>query len=341
MIRLLVVDDDENLCRPVQRFFQKRDFLVDTAHTGTEAITHVRKNKPHLLFLDIGLPDMSGLDVLEEIKKIDETIKVIMITAYGNMENIERARSLGVNEYLTKPFSIDYLQREGVAKVQRQLFEELRKEHKKELQLRRLFQQYVPSHVVNEALEKKKHVIGGSKQKITVLLCDIKDSSKLTRKYEPEKVVRLLNEYFQTMAEPIYDNHGIVDKFLGDGVMGLFGAASADLYDAQNAITAARDMLESLKDFNKRNSSRYGEIVVRIAINTGEVIAGNIGCDKKIDYTVIGDAVNIAARIEESCKIYPNSILISESTFKEVKNLEAEELGYILPRRPDIKIYKL
>ncbi|GEM_PF-3482734 len=342
MIKLLVVDDDKNLCRPIKKFFQRKKYSVETVHSGKKALECIEKTRPHLVFLDIGLPDISGLKVLEKIKEIDKTIKVIMITAYDSMDKIKQARKLGISEYINKPFSINYLQKEGVAKVQRQLFEELRREHRKELEIRKLFQQYVPHYVVKEIIEKRNNMLQGAQKNVTVLICDIRDSSQLTKKFPPEEVVEILNDYFTTMVKPIYANKGIVDKFLGDGIMGLFGAPVSDKNNAKHAVNAARAMIKKLKRFNNKNKKRYGELVVGIAINTGDVVAGNIGCDQKIEYTVIGDAVNIAAKIESCCKPHPNSILLSSSTYSRVKkDVKAEKLGKIIPRRKNIDIYKL
>ncbi|MFW6134258.1 MAG: response regulator [Elusimicrobiota bacterium] len=342
MINLLIVDDDKSLCVPIKKFFEDNNYKVDMVHDGRSALKYIENKRPHLVFLDIGLPDISGIEVLKKIKEIDETIKVIMITAYEGNEKMREAKKLGASEYIRKPFELEYLREEGLKKVQRQLFEELRKEHEKEFKIRNVFQRYVPENVVNEVLNKSDKIIGGKKVNAAVLMSDIRNFSDLTNRLNPEKVVSMLNSYFQEMVKSIYNNGGIVDKFIGDGIMSVFGVPVSKSNYVKDSVSAAIEMVEKLKEFNKENKKKYGEVTVGIGINTGEVIAGNIGCEEKIEYTVIGDVVNIATKIENLTKKHPNGILISESTYNEVSDfIEAENLGNILPKREKEVVYKV
>ncbi len=342
MIKILIVDDDINLCKPMKKFFEQKNYDVNMVHNGTDALSFIRSNRPHLVFLDVGLPDMSGLDVLKSIHEMKDTIKVIMITAYDSEEKMMQARELGVSEYIKKPFTLDYLEEEGLMKVQRQLFEELRRKHEREYLIRTMFQKYVPEYVVNEVLDNSKEIFTSKKVKVTVLLSDIRNSCNLAMEMMPEEVVTLLNSYFSEMTKPIYKNGGIVDKFIGDAIMGVFGVPASSGRDAKNAVIAAWEIIRQLDIFNMKNKGKYEEVVVGIGISTGEVVAGNIGCEEKIEYTVIGDAVNITSRIEELTKEHPNGILISETTYNEVKDIvEVEELGKILPDRKNESIYKI
>ncbi|MFC2061170.1 response regulator [Elusimicrobiota bacterium] len=341
MIKLLIVDDEVSICKPIKQFFDSKNYEVAMVHRGEDALKYIEKERPHLVFLDIGLPDASGLDILREIKDFDKTIKVIMITAYGNEEMIKQAKTLGVSEYIKKPFTLDYLQEEGMMKVQRELFEELREQHEKEYRIRKMFQKYVPADMVSRVLNDSEKIFTGKRVKATILMCDIRNSTALTRKLSPEDVVNLLNDYFREMSVPIYSNGGIVDKYIGDAIMGVFGVPSSKDDDAKNAVKTAWVLMERLAEFNKKNREKYGELVIGIGINTGEVVAGNIGFEEKMDYTVIGDVVHKTSEIEEISKAYPNGILISESTLKEVEDIvEVENLGVILYEREEV-IYRV
>jgi len=128
LIKLLVVEDEMNMREFLRDFFERQDYEVYTASTGEEALNLIRNSRPHLVFLDIGLPGISGIDVLARIKEIDSTIKVIMVTAVHEKQKIEEANRLGASDYVIKPFTFEYMQKVALGKVHAQLFEDLRKE---------------------------------------------------------------------------------------------------------------------------------------------------------------------------------------------------------------------
>ena len=126
ILRLLIVDDDETLCRHLKTFFERQKYKVETAHTGAEALELAQTFHPHLMFLDIGLPGISGIDVLRQVKEKDPSIRVIMITGQTEDELMRKARLLGADDYVTKPFTLEYLSGEVLDKLHKQLFIELR-----------------------------------------------------------------------------------------------------------------------------------------------------------------------------------------------------------------------
>jgi putative two-component system response regulator len=128
LIKLLVVEDEPNMRGFLKDFFEKQNYEVYAASNGEDALELIRNSRPHLVFLDIGLPGMSGIDVLAHMKKFDNTIKVIMVTAIHDKQKIEEATRLGASDYVIKPFSFDYLKNVALGKVHTQLFEDLRKE---------------------------------------------------------------------------------------------------------------------------------------------------------------------------------------------------------------------
>ncbi len=126
MVKLLIADDEQKICRLLETFFSERGFNVLLAHDGKAALSCIREERPHLVFLDLHMPGVSGLDLLREAKTVDETMKVIVITAIEDDETIERAKLLGASDYVIKPFSLDYLKEEVLAKVSTSLYEDLR-----------------------------------------------------------------------------------------------------------------------------------------------------------------------------------------------------------------------
>lgn len=162
--------------------------------------------------------------------------------------------------------------------------------------------------------------LGGSNQKVTIMFADIRGFTSLSEKMPPEKIVELLNEYFTRVTDIIFDCGGTLDKYIGDAVMAVFGAPISKGNDAVNAVKAATEIQRFLVEMNRDAAARqWPEIKVGIGINTGIVTAGNIGSPKRIDYTVIGDSVNIASRLMSNAK--PGQVIVSMDTAAE---LEAE-----------------
>jgi putative two-component system response regulator len=127
MVKLLVADDEQKICRLLERFFVERGFQVLLAHDGKTALACIRRERPHLVFLDLHMPGLNGLDILREAKEVDETIKIIVITAVEDAETIQKVQALGAADYVIKPFSLEYLQEEVLAKVSSSLYEDLRR----------------------------------------------------------------------------------------------------------------------------------------------------------------------------------------------------------------------
>lgn len=182
------------------------------------------------------------------------------------------------------------------------------------------FKKYVSENIVDELLKTDQSIeLGGGKNKVCILFCDIRGFTSMSEKMNPEDVVSLLNNYFQEMIEVVFKNNGTLDKIIGDELMVLYGVPIESENDPQKAVDTAKEMFIKLEEFNKVNSSKgYPEIKVGIGINYGEVISGNIGSDRQMNYTVIGDNVNLAARLCSHAK--PNQIVISKSVFEKLED---------------------
>jgi adenylate cyclase len=159
--------------------------------------------------------------------------------------------------------------------------------------------------------------LGGVNQKVSVMFADIRGFTPLSERMAPEKIVEILNEYFTRVTDVIFDNGGTLDKYIGDAVMGVFGAPISKGNDALNAVKAAAELQRLVVEMNRDARARdWPELQVGIGINTGVVTAGNIGSPRRIDYTVIGDNVNMASRLMS--KAEGSQIIVSESTAKEI-----------------------
>jgi len=198
-----------------------------------------------------------------------------------------------------------------------QYFHEGREKRK----MKKLFGQYVSKDVYEQLVANPGLArLGGQRREMTVLFSDIRGFTSVSEKGEPEEIVHMLNEYFTRMVEIVFHHRGTVDKFVGDMVMALFGAPLDDPDHAEHAVEAALDMMDELHKLNvKWNSEGRPSLDIGVGINTGPMIAGNIGSDQIMSYTVIGDAVNLGSRLESLNKQYSAHIIISDATRSHLK----------------------
>ena len=175
-------------------------------------------------------------------------------------------------------------------------------------------------------------IMGGKQSVGTVLFSDVRSFTTITEELGAQGTVKLLNEYFTIMVDCITDEGGMLDKFIGDAMMCIFGTPVPHDDDPDRAVRAAIRMMTDLKVFNdKRSSEGKMPIDHGMGINTDSIVSGNIGSPKRMDYTVIGDGVNLAARIESACKQYGAHILISEFTYKAVKaTYRTRQVDYVI-----------
>ena len=214
--------------------------------------------------------------------------------------------------------------------------------------LKRAFQQYVPHDVVQQiADDPKALVFGGERRHLTVLFTDLRDFTSYSEEHEPEEVVEILREYLTAMVDIIFKHGGTVDKFIGDSIMGIFGAPIYYPDHAARACRAAFEMAEQLRVLQARwRAEEKTPLRMGIGVSTGEVVVGNLGSEQRFDYTVIGDAVNLGARLESANKDFPtqNNIIISDSTYGEAKDiLEVNPLGAVAVKgkRDAVPMYEL
>ena len=217
---------------------------------------------------------------------------------------------------------------------------------KRELKIRNIFQKYVPKDVIERFFQNPEGMLIGENRTLAILFSDIRSFTTISEKLPPDELVNSLNRYFQTMVEIIMDRHkGIVDKYIGDAIMALFGAPVMHEDDALASVMAGLEMRDALDVFNeKQKAAGFPEFHTGVGINFGEVTVGNIGTEKKMDYTVIGDNVNLASRLEGLTKYYHQGIIISESLHDRVKDTVAcrlLDLVTVKGKTQGVKIYSV
>ena len=191
---------------------------------------------------------------------------------------------------------------------------------KKEERIRHIFQKYVPNNVIERFFASPEKMLVGDNRKLSILFSDIRSFTTISEGMAPDDLVNSLNRYFSGQVDIIYNRKGIVDKYLGDAIMAFWGAPEKYEDDALQSVLSGLEMLDSVEYFNeKQREIGKCEFHIGIGLNYGEVTVGNIGSERKMDYTVIGDAVNLASRMEGLTKTYHSEILISESLFDELE----------------------
>ncbi|MBC7795255.1 MAG: FHA domain-containing protein [Pyrinomonadaceae bacterium] len=214
-------------------------------------------------------------------------------------------------------FSVDDLQLLSAIAAQTAIAVETIKAHErlsKEEVARANYSRFMPEYVVKQILEQPDAFkLGGTIQNVTVLFADIRGFTRMSEREKPQKILSLLNRYFSEMTEIIFEHGGTLDKYIGDGLMALFGAPTATAKDAENAVRAAVTMQRRLIDLNEDlHANGFEKIGIGIGLHTGEAIVGYMGSEKRSEYTAIGDTVNLAARLESNA--LAGQILLSEAT---------------------------
>ena len=322
---VLAVDDNEDNLFVLKRPIKKEGYSLLTAMSGPEAINILETHKVDVILLDWMMPVVSGIEVMRQIKKHPEwrLIPIIMVTAKASLEDVREGLREGASDYMAKPFdSAELLARIGSSMRERFLTMEL-VESNKRLEasgefIKNAFGRFVSDEVVESALASPSGLdLGGDKRKVTILMSDLCGFTSISEYLPPEKVVEMLNRYFEVMINIIGKYRGTICDFVGDGMMVLFGAPIIGEDDSRRALLCAIEMQQAMPGINK-NASQVGlpEIEMAIGINTGEVVAGNMGSAERVKYSVVGNTVNLTARIESFAS--GGQVLISNATLNDI-----------------------
>jgi adenylate cyclase len=203
---------------------------------------------------------------------------------------------------------------------------------------------YVTRQIAEQLLKDRESLkLGGQRSRVAVLFSDIRNFTTLSERFDAEEVVTMLNEYFSLMIDPIFKYEGTLDKFIGDAIMAVFGAPVSHDDDAERAVRAAIEMRTALRHYNRLRAQRGEEpIETGIGIALGDAISGNIGSEQRMDYTVIGDTVNVASRLEGLSKNYETKVLVNEGIHNAVKDrIPCLDLGlaHVKGKEGDVHVY--
>jgi adenylate cyclase len=328
--RVLVVDDDRLNRKLLTRSLEQAGHAVRTADNGREALDLLRDDPPDVVLLDIVMPELDGVSVLEQMKADASLnhVPVIMISAVDEIESVVRCIEQGAEDYLQKPFDPVLLRARINAGLAKKRLHDLERER-----VRSVFSRFVPEHVVEDVLERTDDDLrlGGSRDVGTVMFTDIRRFTAFSEATHPQRVIELLNEYFGEMIDAIFEHDGTLVGYQGDGLLAVFGAPIALDDHADRALAAAREMLEvRLPRFNSwMREQRFSEgFEMGIGLNSGPFMSGNVGSARRLEYTIHGDTVNTAARLEAMTKSARRSILLAESTVRALSR-PSDDLDFV------------
>ena len=313
--KILVVDDVPGNIKMLKAVLVE-DYRLLIATHGPGALEIALAQRPDLILLDVVMPEMDGFEVCQRLKAQEETrdIPVIFVTARQEETDETKGFELGAVDYITKPISPPVV----LARVRTQVrLRALNRSLEYSNQfIRKTFGRYMSDEVVESILSTPEGLrLGGEKKEVTVMMTDLRGFTALGEALGPEEVISMLNLYLKAMTEIILKHKGTIIEFLGDGILALFGAPITREDDADRAVACVLEMQLAMPGVNAKNREEgYPEVMMGCGVTTGQVVAGNIGSDLRSKYGVVGNAINLAARIESFT--VGGQILISESTMQ-------------------------
>lgn len=319
MAKILVADDEADLEMLIkQKFRQKireQQYEFYFAVNGNDALNKLQQFPDiDIVLSDINMPEMDGLTLLSKLNETNPLVKAVIVSAYGDMDNIRTAMNRGAFDFITKPINFEDLS-VTVEKTIKQVAQN--RETLKAIKENNILRMYVDETVLKfmSSREFESSIMVNETVDATVLFIDICSFTSISESASADTVVKLLNNYFDVMVKEIIAQGGYIDKFIGDAIMAVF-RGNYHLDRAIDASLAVREKINQLPAFSDTISFVPK---VSMGLNTGEMISGNIGSAslRRLDYTVIGDTVNTAQRLQSAAA--PGQILISAPAYELVK----------------------
>lgn len=321
LAKILVVDDDEIQRSILKKIAENEGCQLRLTDKAGEARRLAREWKPDIILLDIYLPDGNGIELLNELRENEnhQNTIIILMSADRSEQTIVSGLLRKANEFISKPIPVVEL----VLKMQNLLElkrarEELELLNSRLLQEKQLFSRYFSNDVVERIVNGDLHSkLEGEMLEASVLFFDIRNFTTLSESLQPNQVADFLNRIFSDIMDVIFANGGSVNKMMGDAILATFGCPETSPNDARNALNCALAIEDIVHLFNEgRPGFIKNDIECGTGIATGQLFAGNVGSYRRMEYTVIGDVVNVAARLQELTKKATVRIIIDGRTLE-------------------------
>ena len=340
--KILAVDDEpdfEFLIR--QRFrreIREEEFAFRFAHHGGEALSAL-DDEPDidLMLLDINMPVMDGLTLLNELNERQSAVRAIIVSAYGDMANLRTAMNRGAFDFVTKPVDLGDLEitvRKAMANIAKaREMERLRKAAER---ARNNLARYFSPNVV-ELLAAQDEPLGiVRRETVAVLFADIVGFTGMAETMAPEAVLALLRAFHARMTAQIFAHGGTVDKYIGDAIVAVFGVPTASENDAANALACAEKMIDALEDWNEdRERAGQPRLAMGVGVNYGPAVLGDVGSEYSLSFTVIGDTVNTAARLQTLTRTLGTPLVVGDALVSAVKALSPDMASGLMDAMED------
>lgn len=337
---IMVVDDDWLNRELLETYLKQAGYNVVSASDGARALQMAVASPPDLVLCDVQMPRMSGYEVCQTLKTNPATqfVPVVMVTALDSDSEKLHAVEAGADDFVTKPFNAILLLTRVRSLLRIKLLHDQVEERNRVLH--QVLNRYLAEGVVAQILfnPEQSLKLGGQTVPITALFADIRGFTAFTEKRTAQAVVETLNQIFPELTRVVFAHRGTFDKYLGDAVMAFWGAPLATPTDTFEAIKAAVEMRETFYAMCQREP--LASLGLSIGLNSGDATVGNIGSEKAMDYTVIGDTVNVAKRLQEGAA--SGEILISAATYEQVKDqVQAQQQRTITlhGRQEPVRVY--
>ena len=338
--RILVVDDEPDVKSLLTQRFRRQirrgkiDFVF--ASDGQDALEKLGSVPDIVMVLsDINMPKMNGLDLLTQLNQSYQDLSTVIISAYGDMDNIRTAMNLGAFDFITKPIEFSDLE----ATIEKTLahlalLQELRTKTAKAEQAQAVLSRYFSPKIAKALAETPDCLTpGGCRRFATFLFTDLAGFTSLVETHPTDLVIEILNDYLDRLAGIIFEHDGTLMKVMGDAVHAIFGAPVDQSDHAERAVACALAIDDFSEKFRQQRLDDGLELgITRIGVNSGHAIIGNFGGDHFFDYAAYGDAVNIAARLENVNKQLGTHICVSQTTVEQIPNFIGRPAGDLLLR---------
>ena len=340
--KILAVDDEPDFEQLIRQRFRRQiredEFEFRFAHHGEEALSALDAEPDiDLILLDINMPVMDGLTLLTELRERQSAVRAIIVSAYGDMTNLRTAMNRGAFDFVTKPVDLSDLEitvRKALANIAK--LREMDRLRQAAERARNNLSRYFSPNVV-ELLAAQDEPLGAVRREtVAVLFADIVGFTRMTESMPPEAVVAMLREFHARMTAQIFASGGTVDKYIGDGIVAVFGVPTASANDAANALACAERMLDALDGWNEeREPKGEARLAIGIGLNYGPAVVGDVGSEHSMSFTVIGDTVNTAARLQTLTRTLGTPLVVGGPLIESVKARSPEIAAKLVDQLQD------
>ena len=323
--KILAVDDEPDFELLIKQRFRQRirkgDLAFRFARHGEEALA-VLAEEPDigLLLLDINMPVMDGLTLLSELRARRSPARAVIVSAYGDMQNIRTAMNRGAFDFVTKPVDLNDLEvtidktLETIAYVR-----DLDSQRAEAERARANLSRYFSPNIVDLLAESDEPLGPVRRQQVAVLFVDIVGFTRMAEAMTPEAVVAMLREFHERMAGQIFACGGTIEKYIGDEIFAVFGLPTPSPHDAVNTLKCAALMLKELEAWNAERAQKGEQpLGIGIGLNYGPAVMGDVGSEHTLAFTVIGDTVNVASRLQSLTRELKTPLIVADAVVQQI-----------------------